>query len=931
MEELVGKQLGNYQIVELIGKGGMAAVYKAYQSSMNRHVAIKVMSQQFGEEDEFVQRFENEARLIAQLEHAHILPVYDFGKQEGMLYIVMRYLPTGTLQSRIGENGMNLAEAVQVFSQLASALDYAHTRGVVHRDLKPANILIDAQGNSFLSDFGIAKSLTETQNLTGTGGVVGTPTYMSPEQGLGQELDGRSDVYALGVMLFEMLTGRQPFVAENPMAVMLKHINDPPPRLRNFKPELHEEIERVVLRAMAKDPADRFQTAQGMADALNRALAVSRGEVAPTRSSAPATLTGEAAASAATLPSPVASSAGVSTVAAGAAGAPPTVARETAIAAPPAAPPKPALARLDDIQIELTGISAWLAKNAWIGSWGQAILLSLTTFVFLFRLTPGSLAEIGLLSLVPGVLIYGLLRAPTVGALISMLFILPPLLIAAPGLAIIWLLVTFIAGARLNSREILLMLLIAAVAGHPLALIIPLAASWWFRTRRTVLPMALGVTLATLFALLLGWPNAGGLLPAPVLGEAALENVVLQAPARSYLSLFENLGIWSIWTDFPAIGSSIGATINLLGSVFARTNGVLLIVAAVWALSAALTTSNRRNESPAMRALGLGLAYLLLISTHLFLRPGPLSAPGRAAIVLTLLSGPLAFLVTQWPIMPDPAAGNSTSTVLQLQRQTLGALFMALGVAFFAGRLADTPWYALLWIGGMAGTLATVTNPLIGPPLVFAAISITFFPTRPVLAGIVGILLIIYLIVSFFFDQRRPRRWNPVGAGFILGAPGLAGVGALALGPLSLGAYEAQVPATLLAVAAHVVMFAVSPGNSPLTFIVQVIVTMAGVLSVERLMGSNLLTSLHHKLRRLLFTISIALIMTVLYYTLGNVASVPLWQALVVSVSAAAVMVAALGNRAMFWREVFEREQEEIEEEIYDMEVTGPFQRSKQR
>ena len=229
------------------------------------------------------------------------------------------------------------------------------------------------------------------------------------------------------------------------------------------------------------------------------------------------------------------------------------------------------------------------------------------------------------------------------------------------------------------------------------------------------------------------------------------------------------------------------------------------------------------------------------------------------------------------------------------------------------------------------GTLIMTTNPLIGPPLVFASITAALAPVRPVLSAFVGGLMIVYLIVSFFFDRRRPRRWNPLGAGFIIGAPGLAGVGAFSFGALSLGAYEAQVPATLLAVAGHILLIAVRPGLGALAFTVQIIVTIGGLLSVERLMASNLLKDTNHKLRRLVYTVVIAIIMSGFYYTLGNIADVPLWRALVIGMVSAAILVAALGNRAIFWREVFEREEEEIEEEIYDKEVTGPFQRSRQK
>src|SRR5574341_113452 len=174
-DQFIGKKLGNYEIIEQVGKGGMAGVYKGFQPSMNRTVAIKIMAQQYSGEEKFIQRFKNEAQLIAQLEHAHILPVYDFGEEEGTLYIVMRFLDAGTLEDRIDtEKGMPLKDAVSYFTQLAGALDYAHSKGVIHRDLKPSNVLVDRQGSAFLSDFGIAKALEDTSKLTGTGGVVGT-------------------------------------------------------------------------------------------------------------------------------------------------------------------------------------------------------------------------------------------------------------------------------------------------------------------------------------------------------------------------------------------------------------------------------------------------------------------------------------------------------------------------------------------------------------------------------------------------------------------------------------------------------------------------------------------------------------------------------------------------------------------------------------
>lgn len=922
METLVGKQLGNYQIVELIGRGGMAAVYKGYQPSMNRHVAIKVLSPQYSSDRAFVQRFQNEARLIAQLEHAHILPVYDFGQQEGMLYIVMRYLPTGTLEDRISPQGMPLDEVLHILKQVASALDYAHSRGVIHRDLKPANVLIDAQGNAFLSDFGIAKTTEQEVSLTGTGNVIGTPNYMSPEQGLGEKVDARSDIYALGVMLFEMLTGQVPFSGDNPMAVMLRHVHDVPPDPSSLRPDLPQAVSNVVLRALAKRPDERYQSAGELARALEQALS---GEAVPPPDTMPLTAaTRPLAGPAATMPSPVSATPQPDTAVPVQAAAPTAPAGPPVVGTPPtqaAAVPAPA-----EITITLNALSAWLAKREALGVWIQALALSGATWVVLQRLTQGAALETALLSLIPGLLLYGLLRAPTVGALLSFILILAPLMAHAPGLALIWVVLILVAGSRLNSREIMLTLVTLVIAGTPLGWGLALLAPWWLRVRRTVLPLAMGSALAMLFALTLHWPTAGGLLPIIPVPPAAQQSMFFGRFDTTYLGLFEDLRIWARWGNGPLLWESVRTTFEVIGRAFVLTEGHVLVTAVAWALAAVVSVSNARVNSPVLRALGLPLGYGVLLGAHLLARPEAAIRVPPLTIALTVVGLMLAFLFTQWPVQADPAKGNKAGTVLRLLRQSLGALYIALGMGVFARLLADSLTFPAFWIGGVLGTLTLITNPLLGAPLAFLGLAAGLALVRPVLAAIVGGLLAFYLLVSFFFDRRRPRSWNPLGAGLLLGAPGLAAAGILPLGVLSLGTLEAQVPAALLALASHVLLVTVTPHVNAVAAVIQVVTTLGGLLVVERLMGLSWLGGLNHKLRRLIFTVGAALPMALLYYTLGRAAPMRLLpQALALSTLAAAAFVFALGDRAMFWRRFMEREEEEVGGIREDEEVTGPL------
>jgi tRNA A-37 threonylcarbamoyl transferase component Bud32 len=273
MDDMVGHALGSYQIVEQIGAGAMATVYKGYHPIMERYVAIKVLPDRFARDSTFRARFLREARTIARLEHRYILPIHDFGEDNGTHYLVMRYVTGGSLGELLDAGLLSIERAVQLIGQVGEALAYAHRQGVIHRDIKPANVLIDQGGNVFLSDFGIAKVVVETSHLTREGLSIGTPAYMAPEQAQGRSVDARSDIYALGILLYQAVTGEVPFVAETALAVAFMHIHAPPRPPRQLNPSIPEALERVILRAIAKNPGDRFQMADDMVAALHEALA----------------------------------------------------------------------------------------------------------------------------------------------------------------------------------------------------------------------------------------------------------------------------------------------------------------------------------------------------------------------------------------------------------------------------------------------------------------------------------------------------------------------------------------------------------------------------------------------------------------------------------------------------------------------------------
>lgn len=270
---LLGKTLGRYEIVGHIGHGGMAEVYLGQQVNLDRHVAIKVLHPFLADEVGFVTRFQREAKLVATLRYPNIVRVYDFDHDEeyDIYYMVMEYIRGMTLKDRLQNDDLSLEEGVFITSEIADALHYAHQREMVHRDVKPANIMFTEEGHPVLADFGIARMLS-VSGLTASGAMVGTPAYMAPEIGMGEPATAAADIYSLGVILYQVATGRLPFEAEIPMSLVMKHINDPVPPPTKFAPDIPAELETVILTALAKQPAERYATSGKMAVALRQAL-----------------------------------------------------------------------------------------------------------------------------------------------------------------------------------------------------------------------------------------------------------------------------------------------------------------------------------------------------------------------------------------------------------------------------------------------------------------------------------------------------------------------------------------------------------------------------------------------------------------------------------------------------------------------------------
>jgi serine/threonine protein kinase len=270
--DLAGRSLGKYHVIERLGQGGMADVYKAYQPGLARYVAIKIIHSHLADHEEFIERFETEAMAVANLRHPNIVQVFDFDREDDRYYMVMEFIDGPTLETELKQHKaagqrFPLAETINIFKALTGAIDYAHGRGMIHRDLKPGNIMFTPRRRVVLTDFGIAR-IAGVPSYTMTNAVVGTPAYMSPEQAQSMDIDGRSDIYSLGVILYELVTGRIPFEGDTPFALMMQLVNGSWSSPRTINPDLPEVIEQIILKAMHKNPADRYQTAGQMSQAL---------------------------------------------------------------------------------------------------------------------------------------------------------------------------------------------------------------------------------------------------------------------------------------------------------------------------------------------------------------------------------------------------------------------------------------------------------------------------------------------------------------------------------------------------------------------------------------------------------------------------------------------------------------------------------------
>jgi serine/threonine protein kinase len=269
---LEGQTLGKYRVLDALGRGGMAQVYRGYHPQLDRHVAIKVLRTDLIEQEEFLERFRREAHAVSGLRHANIVQVFDFDVQDDFYYMVMELLEGDTLRARLNEyrlkkQRMPLNEIAHILTDVLAGLGYAHSGGIIHRDIKPANIMLTKKGQAILTDFGIAQILGSTR-VTVSGAMMGTLNYMAPEQGLEGRCDARSDIYSLGIVLYEMLTGYPPFDADTPLAILMKHLNDPLPLPSKLDPSLPPSFEQIVLKALAKNPEDRFQSAGEMLAAV---------------------------------------------------------------------------------------------------------------------------------------------------------------------------------------------------------------------------------------------------------------------------------------------------------------------------------------------------------------------------------------------------------------------------------------------------------------------------------------------------------------------------------------------------------------------------------------------------------------------------------------------------------------------------------------
>ncbi len=267
----VGESVGPYEIVEYIGQGGMATIYKAHQTTLDRFVALKVIHPVLKNDEAFLNRLNREASIIAKLNHPNIVTVYDFSEFEGMPFLVLRYIEGRTLKEVLQQQRLGMRSILRIIRPVADALAYAHSRGVLHRDVKPSNILIDRDGHVYLTDFGLARLAHSSETTSSHDMMIGSPHYISPEQAKSEPVDARTDIYSLGIILYEMFTGQVPFSAETPYATILAHINEEPRAPRMLNPKIPAAVEQVVLKSIAKDPKDRYSSVREMMRALENA------------------------------------------------------------------------------------------------------------------------------------------------------------------------------------------------------------------------------------------------------------------------------------------------------------------------------------------------------------------------------------------------------------------------------------------------------------------------------------------------------------------------------------------------------------------------------------------------------------------------------------------------------------------------------------
>ena len=270
---VVGETIAErYELEEVVGQGGMSTVYKAHDSLLERYVALKVLHQQYNEDEDFVERFKREARSVAQLQHPNIVTVIDRGEEDGRQYIVFEFIDGENLKELASHGPLDPHDAIRLTLQVARALAFAHERGVVHRDVKPQNVLLNDDGQAKVTDFGIARSL-DVHGVTQTGTVLGTSDYIAPEQARGQKVDPKTDIYSLGAVLYELLAGDVPYKGDNFVAVAMRHVNEPPPSVLDRRPDCPVRLDLAIQRAMAKDPEQRFASMDEFIAELEACLA----------------------------------------------------------------------------------------------------------------------------------------------------------------------------------------------------------------------------------------------------------------------------------------------------------------------------------------------------------------------------------------------------------------------------------------------------------------------------------------------------------------------------------------------------------------------------------------------------------------------------------------------------------------------------------